>query len=370
VFQIQKSSFQYGSQETAINNNTLFKLSKSKPICCGTGLVALDFVIDDINHTAPNLWAGGSCGNVLIILSYLGWDSYPISRFKNDYASSELIRDMTKWNVKTKLISQSSDGSTPIIIERVIKSRNGTPIHKFEWFCPDCGLRLPKYSALLLKDVKNIEQNLPMSNVYYFDRVSSSTLELAEFYKKKGALIFFEPSSIGQIDKFNKSLQVADIVKYSNERLKDAHKFTDNTHIPLEIVTLGSEGLRYRINSNTTWKLMPPYPVKNLKDTAGAGDWCSAGIIHILGRSDKSAFRKLNNNKIVTALEFGQALASLNCNFIGARGVMYSIKKEHFQECILKILHHNDIESIKEIDNSSDMFDFRQMCLNCSENIK
>ena len=52
----------------------------SNPTVYGTGLVALDIVIgSDANESAYH-WAGGTCGNVLTILSYLNWTSFPIAR--------------------------------------------------------------------------------------------------------------------------------------------------------------------------------------------------------------------------------------------------------------------------------------------------
>ena len=50
-----------------------------KPTVVGTGLVALDVVVsgDDVKY-----FAGGTCGNVLTCLSYLGWDAKPVARLK------------------------------------------------------------------------------------------------------------------------------------------------------------------------------------------------------------------------------------------------------------------------------------------------
>jgi fructokinase len=40
----------------------------------GTGLVALDLVVSNDNSVPPRYYAGGTCGNVLTILSFLGWE--------------------------------------------------------------------------------------------------------------------------------------------------------------------------------------------------------------------------------------------------------------------------------------------------------
>src|SRR5215210_3168828 len=196
VSSIRKSSSLYGFRENVMNDKDLFKTKNPKPVCSGTGLIALDVVINGNTKTPPRLWAGGSCGNVLTILSYLGWNSYPISKLKNDDAATELIKDLERWNVKTKLILRDQSGSTPVIVERIGKSRNGTPKHRFEWTCPNCGAYLPKYRPVLARESDEIIKKMPKSQVFYFDRVARSSISLAQENKSRGALIVFEPSGI------------------------------------------------------------------------------------------------------------------------------------------------------------------------------
>ena len=57
-----------------------------KATIVGTGLVALDVVIDDESPQVQRLFAGGTCGNVLTILSFLGWNSFPVARIAKDSA--------------------------------------------------------------------------------------------------------------------------------------------------------------------------------------------------------------------------------------------------------------------------------------------
>ena len=47
------------------------------------------------------LSAGGSCGNVLSILGYLGWDSYPVARLANDEAGAGVMHDLKRWHIHT-----------------------------------------------------------------------------------------------------------------------------------------------------------------------------------------------------------------------------------------------------------------------------
>ncbi|MCF8062877.1 MAG: hypothetical protein K9M82_10200, partial [Deltaproteobacteria bacterium] len=73
----------------------------------------------------------------------------------------------------------------------------------------------------------------------------------------------------------------------------------------------------------------------------GAGDWCTAGLIHMLANS-KASLDRMSETKIGEALRYGQALSALNCGFEGARGAMYGIQKSHFDTEIQLILDREE----------------------------
>ena len=59
----------------------------ARPKVVGTGLIALDFVLGPEKDEPIRYWAGGTCGNVLAIMAYLGWDSFPVARMNGDAAA-------------------------------------------------------------------------------------------------------------------------------------------------------------------------------------------------------------------------------------------------------------------------------------------
>jgi fructokinase len=322
--------------------NNLFEVKKKDPICLGTGLVALDIVINNNDTQNSRIWAGGSCGNVLTILAYLGWRSYPIARLADEFPTKNLLFDLERWKVNLSLIFKEADGSTPIIVERINKNQNGEPKHKYEWHCPKCGSRLPSFRPILVNKTEEIIKKSPKAQVFFFDRLSRSSIILAKENKLKGALIMFEPSSISNEKLFFEALELIDIIKYSKDRLSNIEEITNSFCIPLEIQTLGSEGLRYKFRNGlhqVPWKTMPAYAVSNLKDAAGSGDWCSAGILHVLGQFGKPKFEAVEVEEIENAIRFGQALASINCRYEGARGGMYNISKKYFEVEVINTLN-------------------------------
>ena len=266
----------------------------------------------------------------MTILSYFGWNAYPIARLGNDNAARLLVQDMERWGVKGDYLNQSEDGRTPLIIERISRT-NGITRTRFEWICPICSKRFPKRKQLCEEEIDRIIINAPVPRVFYMDRVSASTVKLARYYKSRGAIIFFEPSLIGNQDLFQEMLRITDIVKYSKERLVATGQSLESGLCPIEIETLGHHGLRYRTQSRRNVKLewveRNSFVVTNPIDPVGAGDWCSAAIINQLFRNEKGHIEDLSRNQIDDAILCGQAFASLSCNEEGARGIMYSQKK-------------------------------------------
>ena len=260
----------------------------------GTGLIALDVILNGNIETPPKISTGGSCGNVLTILSFLGYESYPIARLANNEITRLILEDFNKWQIKTDLISINSDGSSPIIIHRIQRDKNGKPKHRFEFRSPLSGLWFPRYKPILTKHIDEIVVKIPTSpRAFYFDRVNRASIELANKCRAMGAVVVFEPSSIKMNKQFLECLEIAHIVKFSRDRIDNYSLYFPKSRATLEIETLGEEGLKYRYKSNK-WKKINSFLVNDFIDGAGAGDWCSAGIISILAKEGIDSFNQQN----------------------------------------------------------------------------
>jgi fructokinase len=317
-------------------------MNEDKTVIVGTGLVALDVILNGRTSTPPKISAGGSCGNVLTILSFLGNESFPIARLANNKYTDLLVADLLRWGVDISLISKTDDGSTPVIIHRILRDKSGNPTHRFEFKNPSNGSWLPNYKPVLSKSVNEIEKLIPQKpDFYYFDRVNRASIELAKLCKSKGALIVFEPSSYKDTKQFHECLAVSDILKFSNERIKQYGSSFSDIKVPLEIETLGAAGLNFRFKSNN-WTFVESFTIENYVDAAGAGDWCTAGIISKLAQKSINSISSLQNTEIVEALSYGQALGAINCMFDGARGLMYNIEKSKFDLLVRKLIRTNN----------------------------
>lgn len=173
--------------------------------------------------------------------------------------------------------------------------------------------------------------------VLFIDKVFPGAVDIASAARKRGALVVFEPSGIREPRLFRELVSLSHIVKYSRERLATLSR-RRLSHEVLEIETRGSEGLRYRTNLTSCktrgWRVLRGLQTHSVRDAAGAGDWCTAGIIHYLGRHGGGHFMTLRSDELKKALMFGQLLAAWNVEFEGARGAMYGLSRRSFRRRI------------------------------------
>ena len=307
------------------------KMNGSAPVCVSAGFVALDVIRSETREHSELRFAGGSCGNVLTILAFLGWRSSPVARIGLDRPGAQLLRDLERWSVDTSLLLSEETGRTPVIFQRIFSDRGGQPQHRFTRYCYLCGERAVGYRPVRLRDTATLATQLPASKVFYFDRVAPGNLELARRANEEGALVVFEPSGIKDPRLFNECLRVSHVFKYSHERFDSHAEFVSEALVPVVIDTRGAEGLRVTVRRKGKVVLsedLPAVRAPRVRDAAGSGDWCTAGLIHSLIQHDVHAAEPDDAEQVAAALRYGQALAALNCAFEGARGVMYAMAKQ------------------------------------------
>lgn len=343
----------------------------AKPSVYGTGLVALDFVISSDLKEPAYYWAGGTAGNVLIILSYLGWTSFPIARLNSDSSSMRAKADMEQWGVRLDYAEQVPTASIPVIAQEITVDKHGKSKHRFHWRnCPQCGSWLPNYKPVTLKSTIELKEQIHDGKVYFFDRTSAGALDLARHFKSLGSIVFFEPSAKGDPKHFAQAIELSDIVKYSDQRFENVTKGMSKSSRPfLEIKTLGDDGLLFRSNKSDTWSRMPAFKVENVVDSCGCGDWTTAGVISQLCGKGLKNLKSSSKKSIESALKYGQALGAWNCSFEGARSGMYRVSKQSFQKEIQSILDANVRKSSKAVRKLKAEYASDGLCPSCPPTI-
>jgi fructokinase len=202
--------------------------------------------------------------------------------------------------------------------------------------------------------------------VLFIDRVSPGSLSLARRASELGAIIYFEPSNHSEDKNYEALLQLATIVKYSHDRI-DELGLHGSSSVLMEIQTLGRGGIRFRSKLGGLgrgWHHLQAEPVKNLVDTAGSGDWFSAGLIAALCSKGMLSLREARAEEILNAIAIGQALAAWNCGFVGARGGMYTSALSEIKAIYKAYRSPRSGKSI-EISVDSDKSTLAQICGDC-----
>lgn len=307
-----------------------------RPVALGTGLLALDVVYGAGAQEPLGRWAGGTCGNVLTILSFLGWSTYPVARLGDDLPARVICKDLATWDVRLDHVTLEAHGSTPVIIQYNQRALDGSATHRFSFHCPVCGSRMPGYRPVPSRAISNLIPTVPAAQLFFFDRISRGAIRLAAALRESGATVVFEPSSPGDPELFREVLSVAHIVKFSQERWSRRAELPVLESNWLQIETLGKDGLRFRSRlpscTRKGWQQIAGPHVDDVKDAAGSGDWCTAGIAAWLCSGGAEGLWRATGEQVLRALEQGQRLAAWNCGFEGARGGMYGESRRTLTE--------------------------------------
>lgn len=298
------------------------------PIVVGTGLIVLDVTVSDVKPVpAHPVWTGGTCGNVLAILSFLGWKSHALGRIGNDAAGTCLVRDLLDSGVDPTSLDRELAG-TPVILHRVGVDRRGVVRHGYAFDCPRCRRRYPSFRPLVVSRAETLMHVVETADVFFFDRVSRGILDMVAAARKNGAVVVFEPSAPGEERHFVEACELSDIVKYARDRRPKFAPWLERSTLrrrpSLEIETRGAEGLVYRLQRDRRWRARDATPVPMLRDASGAGDWLTAGFLYAAARAGSISAVLADPITVDAALGIGQALAAYSCQFEGPRGAMYA----------------------------------------------
>ena len=106
---------------------------KKKPTALGIGLIALDVVSGGTEHVDEDgLYAGGTCGNVMTLLSFFGWKSQPVGRLDDDAAGRLARADMKHFGVELDYLGLAPTAATPVVMQKILHDKE-QPRHVFTW---------------------------------------------------------------------------------------------------------------------------------------------------------------------------------------------------------------------------------------------
>lgn len=287
----------------------------------GAGFACLDIIKLQKKDT---VMLGGTAANVLTILSLFGLKTeFLTARYYG--RSGEFIQSAFK-NRGVKCISfADTKNQVPKIVEGIEHGK-----HFFLTTCPKCGQNLVKCNLPTLRQMTKVgsEYN-KFPNVFFFDRISEGIRECA--LKNKDGWNVYEPNSCRIYSSLINGIKVANIVKYSDDRI--SAKITDNivrdirdTNVALLIVSMGEGGIKYIHRTETgefsDWNYIEAEPIDKVIDSSGSGDWLTAVFLYMLLKEYPIYTEYLNGQYIEQSLKEAQKYATQNCSYIGAQGML------------------------------------------------
>ena len=297
--------------------------------CVGSGIYNLDTIVirdypdgPDGKRFTEKVVAeevGGTCGNVMCLLSIFGLEAYPQVSLDDSPEGKKITKDLERYGCDMRFVTNTPDGGTTLL--RVTHKRNpdGSPKISVRAGSPG-GSLFPKRKFLRARDqapafVDALASDF-IPDFYFFDSPAAGHRFVARELRAMGTTVYFEPSSVSTKADLE-CISLSDIVKFSDENVPDT-SFADAFNDKLFVQTLGEKGLRFKLRGGE-WKTLPGIPNDNVVDTEGAGDWTTAAIIYGIVRSGKT-FAELNEEELVSILMEAQRFASEKVSSLGSKG--------------------------------------------------
>ena len=264
---------------------------------------------------------GNTCGNVACMLAYLGVQSFPIAHLDLSEQGLQIKSDLKHYGADVRFVENSDNGGTTLL--RCTHKRDkmkGEHITSFRATSP--GSRFPRRRFLRVRDeAPAFMENLDFTpNIFFFDAAEAGLRYLAGELRKRGTLVYFEPESDADKNKFLKAVAVSDIVKFSHEKVSDI-SFTEQYTDKLFIRTMGAEGLEFNL-CGQGWIKVASVPNDNVVDWEGAGDWTTSQFIACLCERGILSISQMTADSVRECLENACTSASRSVSFLGSKGMI------------------------------------------------
>ena len=288
------------------------------------------FVVGKTNkftETIVTECVGNTCGNVAAILPYLGVESFPIAHLDLSEQGLKIKDDLRRYGADIRFVENSVNGGTTLL--RCTHKRDKmTGEHTTSFRATSPGSRFPRRRFLRVRDEAPafIEKLDFVPDVFFFDAAEAGLRYLATELRGRGTLIYFEPESDAEKNKFLKAIEVSDIVKFSHENVNDMD-FTTQYPDKLFIRTLGADGLEFNLRGQG-WIKVAPVPNDNVVDWEGAGDWTTSQFIATLCERDILSIPQMTVEAVRECLEIACKTASCSVSYLTSKGMIDAEKRQ------------------------------------------
>jgi fructokinase len=291
----------------------------------GIGETVLDIIFKDGAPRAAK--PGGSSLNTCVTLGRLGMDIEFISEYGNDPVGDLVDSFLRNNNVKTDYITRFSNGKSALALA-FLDEQNNASYTFYKDFPPERLKNMP--------DKTNENDIVSFCSIYAITKaVRPNLMKFVRTARANGSVILYDPNfraahlhELEELRPFiTENLQVADMVRASDEDMQNIYRVTDpgsaynyiKEFCPVLIYTANKRGVTVLTPAGTF-----NYPVKKIKpvSTIGAGDNFNAGIIYSLIRDniDKKILKDLSQEQwgriIKTAVDFATEVCLTWDNYV------------------------------------------------------
>ena len=200
------------------------------------------------------LTPGGTCGNVTVILSNLGYSVTPVIAVGADQRGARLCVEMRQHGVDVSEIITTNGKETPAVVQEILPSRRGG--HRFALRCPSCRRPFPRSSGITLATAESVADKLRRNQCLFLDRATPASLRLAHMAATAGLLVMFEANHIHACSRNAAAAEMSQVVKYSSDVDRETRGWLpgEDARTQLIIQTLGADGAKYRLKqADRTW---------------------------------------------------------------------------------------------------------------------
>lgn len=292
------------------------------PRIVGTGLVALDLIVEHgTSGRRTSTSGGGTCGNVLAILASLGWQAQWLGALGPSEVARAVGDDLAAAGVG---VSGHDAAATVAVFAHHVRQTPGTAAeHWFATECPSCQRAMPRYVRPADSWLSRLASEVDQCDVFFADRLTQATVDLAARAREAGALVVYEPSAASDAPWMSAMFQLANVVKYSRERAHALAAFRTDRKDLLWIETCGSQGMRWsRRGSEGEMHALPAVTNLSIRDSGGAGDWFTGAFLYQLARLTRAP-ATLPIETLRQILGTASRVAAWSCGYLGARGMLY-----------------------------------------------
>lgn len=262
---------------------------------------------------------GGTCGNIMCMLARLGWNAYPQVKLIDTAEGHKLADSLASYGCETKYVYFAEKGGfSGITCTHRRNNKTGEHELGLRSFGPN-GSQFRKIAELRARDeVPDFLNTLSEApDVYFFDHNEAGPRKIAEELRRHGSLIYYECENNRDWNKFIKSVQVADIVKFSDENVPDI-SFSNEYKNKLFIQTQGAKGLQFKLRDGE-WIHVNPIQVSDVIDWEGCGDTITAVFLYELGKLGLPKVSELSEEQILSALTAATEKAARCTQYYGSK---------------------------------------------------